>query len=196
MVPSLLMMVCGYGSVEAGIPLFVTGVAHLSVHFVGLLFFVNTTTIVLGQAFVLGSIRGRSRSLMLGVVGLAWGLSWLFATASLVVGVVAGVAALCVGQMVFAFGETVFQPIAPVLVNELAPEHLRGRYNSLVGTMWTLSAVIGQLTAGLFLEFHQGRLWTICLAAGAVLGGLGLTTMRRTLSAREDGRLQEAAGAP
>lgn len=192
MVPSLLMMVCGYGSVEAGIPLFVTGVAHLSVHFVGLLFFFNTTTIVLGQTFVLGGIRGRSRSLMLGVVGLAWGLSWLFATASLMVGVVAGVAALCLGQIVFALGETIFQPIAPVLVNELAPEHLRGRYNSLIGTMWTLSAVIGQLTAGLFLEFHQGRLWTICLAAGAVVGGLGLTTMRRTLSAKEDGRIREA----
>lgn len=190
LIPGLVMMVCGYGSVEAGIPLFVTGVAHLSVHYVGLLFFFNTSTIVLGQSLVLGGIRGRSRSAMLGVVGLAWGLSWLFATASLVVGVAAGVVALCIGQVVFALGETVFQPIAPVLVNELAPEHLRGRYNSLVGTMWTLSAVIGQLTAGLFLEFHQGRLWTICLAAGAVLGGLGLTTLRRSLTAGEDGRTQ------
>jgi MFS family permease len=192
LVPSLLMMVCGYGSVEAGIPLFVTGVAHLSVHVVGLVFFCNTSTIVLGQAFVIGGIRGRSRSLLLGVVGAAWGLSWLFATASVFIGVAAGVAALCVGQVIFALGETVFQPIAPVLVNELAPEHLRGRYNSLVGTMWTLSAVIGQLIAGAFLEFHQGRLWTVCLAAGAVLGGLGLTTLRRTLSPTEDGLLLEA----
>ena len=32
------------------------------------------------------------------------------------------------------------------------------------------------------------RAWTLVLAAGAVLGGVGLTTMRRVLTAREDGR--------
>lgn len=190
---ALVMMVCGYGSVEAGIPLFVVDVAHLQVHVVGLLIFFNTFTIIVAQLFVLGGVRGKSRSLLLGVVGLLWGGSWLLATSSLEVGAVVAVVALCLGQVLFATGETIFQPTAPAMVNALAPEHLRGRYNSLVGMVWGVAGAIGAAVAGLFFQYHAGRAWTLVLAAGAVLGGVGLTTMRRVLSAGEDGRA--AAGA-
>ena len=185
---SLLVMICGYGSIEAGIPLFITQVAHLSVHVIGLVIFFNTFTIIVAQLFVLGGVRGKSRSLLLGVVGLLWGGSWLLATSSLAVGAIAATAILCVGQILFATGETIWQPAAPALVNEIAPEHLRGRYNSLVGIVWGVSAALGAQIAGLFFEFHAARAWTLVLAAGAVLGGVGLTTMRRVLTAREDGR--------
>lgn len=188
LVPSLLLMICGYGSIEAGIPLFATNVEHLPVHAVGLLFFFNTATIVLAQLFVLRGIAKRSRSLLCGVVGAAWGLSWLMATSSLFVGVVAAVSILCAAQIVFALGETIWQPVAPALVNDLAPEHLRGRYNALIGLVFGLSGAVGQSIAGVFLEFHQARLWTIFLACGAVVGGLGTTTLRRVLTAEEDGR--------
>ena len=53
------LMVCGYGSIEAGLPLFVTSVAHLSVHVVGLLVVFNTFTIIVAQLFVLGGVRGQ-----------------------------------------------------------------------------------------------------------------------------------------
>ena len=32
---------------------------------------------------------------------------------------------------VFALGETLLQPTVPVIVNDLAPAHLRGRYNAV-----------------------------------------------------------------
>ena len=186
---SLVLMVCGYGSIEAGLPLFAINVLHLSVHDVGVLFAVNTFTIIVSQLFVLAGIRGKSRSLLVGVVGVLWGASWLLATSSLWVGSIAAVLFLCVGQVVFAIGETVWQPVAPALVNELAPEHLRGRYNALVGIVWSVSSALGALIAGLFFEFHAATLWTICLAAGALLGGLGVTTMRKVLTAEQDGRV-------
>jgi MFS family permease len=192
LVGGTVMMLCGYGSIEAGLPLFVHNVAHLSTHVVGLMFVFNTLTIVLGQVFALGAIRGRSRSLVLGVVGLCWGASWLFATASVYVGTVAAVVGLCVGQVIFATGETLYQPVAPALVNDLAPEHLRGRYNSLMGMLWGLSGAAGQLLAGLFLTVHLGVAWTVVVGIGAVLGGLALTTLRAVLTPEQDGR---AAGA-
>jgi MFS family permease len=74
-------------------------------------------------------------------------------------------------------------------VNSLAPEHLRGRYNALVGLMWGVAGALGAPIAGLFFQFHAGRAWTIVLAAGAILGGIGLTTMRRVLTPEEDGRV-------
>jgi len=156
LVGGTVMMLCGYGSIEAGLPLFVHNVAHLSTHVIGLLFVFNTLTIVVGQIFALGAIRGRSRSLVLGVVGLCWGSSWLFATAS--------------------------------VVNDLAPEHLRGRYNSLMGILWGLSGAAGQLLASLFLTVNLGVAWTLIVAVGAALGGLALTTMRTVLTPEEDGR--------
>jgi MFS family permease len=188
-VASLVLMVCGYGSIEAGIPLFVTSVAHLSIHYVGLLFAFNTFTIIIAQLFVLQGIRRRSRSLLLGLVGVLWGASWFLATSSLAVGTIAAVAILCLGQVIFAIGETVFQPVSPALVNDLAPEHLRGRYNALVGILWSVSEAIGLSIAGVFLTFHAGAAWTVFLAVGALVGGLGLTTMRRVLTAEEDGRV-------
>ena len=72
---SLVLMVCGYGSIEAGLPLFATNVAHLSIHAVGILFATNTFTIIVAQLFVLAGIRGKSRSLLIGVVGVLWGSS-------------------------------------------------------------------------------------------------------------------------
>ena len=184
---SLVLMVCGYGSIEAGIPLLVTGPAHLSVHTVGLLIAFNTFTIIVAQLFVLGRIRGRSRSMLIGLVGLLWGASWLLATSSLAVGTIAAVGFLCVGQILFALGETIFQPTSPALVNELAPEHLRGRYNALIGMVWAVSAAIGAVIATTSLGHHAATAWTIGLAAGAILGGLGVTTMRHSLTAAEDG---------
>jgi MFS family permease len=187
---SLCVMVCGYGSVEAGLPYFIRNVRHLSVHLVGVVFVINTLTIVVGQLFALRVIRGRSRSLVLGTVGLCWGVSWLFATASVYVGTVMAVVALCLGQIVFATGETLWQPVAPALVNDLAPEHLRGRYNSLVGIVWGVSAAIGQLLVGVF---PSGVAWTLFVAGGALAGGIGITTMRQVLTAAEDGRELPAA---
>jgi MFS family permease len=187
---SLCVMVCGYGSVEAGLPYFIRNVRHLSVHLVGVVFLINTLTIVIGQLFALRAIRGRSRSLVLGTVGLCWGVSWLFATASVYVGTVAAVVALCLGQVIFATGETLWQPVAPALVNDLAPEHLRGRYNSLVGIVWGVSAAIGQLLVGVF---PSGVAWTLFVAAGALAGGVGITTMRHVLTPEQDGRVGAVA---
>jgi MFS family permease len=97
------------------------------------------------------------------------------------------VAILCLGQIVFAIGETIWQPVSPALVNDLSPEHLRGRYNAFIGIVWAGSGAIGQLGATVFIQYGEGRLWTLCLAGGAILGGLGLTTMRKVLTPLEDG---------
>ncbi len=185
---SLVIMVCGYGSIEAGVPIFVKNVDHLSLHVVGLLFICNTLTIAIGQLFSLALIKGRSRSLVLASVGLCWGLSWFFVTASVYVSTIAAVVALCVGQVVFATGETLWQPVAPALVNDLAPEHLRGRYNAMLGIVWGASSAVGQLVATLMIQLHLAVAWTLLVALGAIVGGAGVATMRRVLTPAEDGR--------
>ena len=43
---ALVMLTCGYGSMDAGLPAFMTTVAHLPVNAIGVVFFLNTLTIV------------------------------------------------------------------------------------------------------------------------------------------------------
>ncbi|HEY8080942.1 MAG TPA: MFS transporter, partial [Acidimicrobiales bacterium] len=158
---SVLLMVCGYGSVEAGLSYFVVHIHHLPTLTVGLLFFFNTMTIVFGQIFMLGRIKGKSRSMVVGAVGLFWGVSWLLATSSLALGALAAIATLCVGQVVFALGETMWAPVSPAIVNDLAVEHLRGRYNALNGLVWGVSGTIGPLIAWALLTGGNGVAWTL-----------------------------------
>ena len=47
-------------------------------------------------------------------------------------------AVMCLSEIVFALGETLWAPVAPALVNDLAAEHFRGRDSALAGLVWGL----------------------------------------------------------
>ena len=74
---SLVLLTGGYGSQEAGFSLFVVNNLHLSVHVIGVIFFFNTTTIVLAQLWVLNHIEGRSRARVMALVGVFWFVFWV-----------------------------------------------------------------------------------------------------------------------
>ena len=74
---ALVMLTCGYGSMDAGLPAFMTTVAHLPVNAIGVVFFLNTLIIVVAQVWVLKRIEGRSRTRLLAVAALIWGSFWL-----------------------------------------------------------------------------------------------------------------------
>jgi MFS family permease len=78
-VGSVFLMVGGYGSLDSGLSLFVVNDLKISVHAIGVIFFFNTTTIVVAQLWVLNRIEGRSRTRVLGVVrrfGSCFGSFW------------------------------------------------------------------------------------------------------------------------
>ena len=99
----------------------------------------------------------------------------------------AAVAALVVAMAVFAIGETMWSPIAPALLNDLAPEHLRGRYNSFQSVLWGVSGALGPLFTGAFLSRSQGLAWTMALAAGCALAAAIAWRLRRHLTPEQDG---------
>ncbi|MGC8462039.1 MAG: MFS transporter, partial [Candidatus Dormibacteria bacterium] len=189
LVCATLLLICGYGSLEAGIPLYVTQVLHHPVSNVGILFFFNTVTIIIAQIFVLGKIQGKSRSLLLGGVGIFWGMSWFLATASVLFSAVGAIASLCIGQIVFGLGETIWAPVGPALVNDLAPEELRGRYNSVSSLVFALGGMVGPVIATLFIQAHLGVLWSVVVGTGAIVGGAFATTLKKALTPHQDGRV-------
>lgn len=187
-----LLMICGYGSIEAGFSLFIVNVAHLSVHVIGVTFFFNTATIVVGQLYALRFIQGRSRTRVLTLVGVLWTVSWLLVASSLVLPHAVALVALCASTTVFAIGETYWQPVSAALINHLAPEHVRGRYNSALGSIWSISSVVAPLIGLGFIGTGEGSFWPLAIAGGSLIGAFMVLNLRHQLNAEEDGALEPA----
>ena len=184
---SLVMMIGGYGSQEAGFSLFVINNLHLSVHVIGIIFFFNTSTIVGAQLYILNRIQGRSRTRVMAYAGVLWFIFWLILFISLHLPAVIAVISICVAMAIFAVGETMMSPIGPALVNELAPEHLRGRYNAAAGLTWGLAGSLAPAITAFFFSEHWGNYWPLFIGGASLCGSLLMLRLRRRLNSREDG---------
>lgn len=194
---ALLLLTCGYGSMEVGIPVFMTTEAGLPVNAIGVVFFFNTLVIVVAQVWVIKRIEGRSRSRVLLLVGVLWAACWALLAASSLVSSWAAAVIITIGVSIFALGETFWSPVAPSLVNDFAAPHLRGRYNAVGGLVWSVSGAIGPAFAGLMLGAGLGVAWALAVAGGALLAGFALLSLRGLLTPAEDGRAEpRPAGEP
>ena len=188
-VASVFLMIGGYGSLDAGLSLFVVNNLKLSVHVIGVIFFFNTSTIVLAQLWVLNRIEGKSRTRVMGVVATFWFIFWLILETTLTLPASASIAMLCLAMIVFAIGETMQQPVGSAIVNDIAPEHLRGRYNAAAGLSWGISGTLAPAITALYFSVHLGNWWPIGTGITALLGGAMMINLRRHISASADGRV-------
>jgi MFS family permease len=188
----LVLMTFGYGSLEVGLPTIVTVVNGLDVSWVAIAFTVNTATIVLVQLVSLRVIAGRSRSRLLAVVATLWALSWLVLGASGALPPTLAIVAICLSTAVFGLGETLSAPIIPSLVNDLAPAHLRGRYNAVQSLTWGISGALGPAIAGLMLGAGLTAAWLALVVTGLLVAGVMALRMRARLTPALDGRLGDS----
>jgi MFS family permease len=165
----LTLLTFGYGALSAGIPIYATQFLGLSPKWLGIIFGANTITIFLLQPLVLKYLDRIPKYWALIATALIWALSWLFVGITPLASIFIAGILLCVSQIVFAFGEMIWSPIAPALANELAPEHLRGRVNALIGMQWGVSGVIGPAIAGPMLGAHLELPWVAVMTIGALL---------------------------
>ena len=99
------------------------------------------------------------------------------------------VLSIALAMAVFALGQTILSPLGPAIVNEIAPEHLRGRYNAAKGLTWGVSRTIAPATAA--LHFDNGLIAWVHSRWGArsLVGGALMLNLRRPLSAGQVGRM-------
>lgn len=170
MLLSFVSSYVGYSQLNAGMPAFARAIGEVSTRGLGLAFAANTFVIVVLQLFVLQRIEGRRRTRVIAVMGVVWAGSWLLLGATgLVSGTVGATLLVAACASVFAFGETLLQPTIPALVNELAPDHLRGRYNALSSGTFQLAAIIAPPVAGLLVDHGLGAVYIASLVAGCLL---------------------------
>lgn len=182
----------GYGQMEAGFTAYARLEGQVSTRVIGLAFAANTATIVLLQLFVLQRIEGRRRTRVLLVMCAVWAVAWsIIGLAGLhwaSLPVLASVFIIA-GAAVFGFGETLMQPALPAITNDLAPAHLRGRYNAVTSGAFQLGAVSAPVVAGYLFQHDLGGVFIGMLVGGcAVLGLFVWRVLEPGLPAHANGR--------
>ena len=168
-IAGIILFTFGYGTIQAGIPVFATQFLGLSPKWLGIIFGVNTLSIVIFQPLVMRMIDKYSKYAALIAVGLVWALSWVFVGIAPYLPLFASGIALSLSQFIFAVGEMIQAPTIPTLANELAPEHIRGRANAWMSLQWSVSGVLGPAITGLMLGADLATAWIITMFIGCFL---------------------------
>jgi MFS family permease len=194
---TFLAMFVGYGQLEAGFPAFSREVAEVSTRTIGFAFAVNTAVIVALQFWMLNKITGRRRTRVIVVMGGVWVGSWVVLGAT---GLVPGEAVAVLGVLlfmgVFAFGETLLQPTIPAICNDLAPDHLRGRYNAINASAFQAGTIAGPVVAGLLLQHHLEVAYVGVLVAGCAAIAVLALALERRITPTVNGVVTMTAPAP
>ncbi len=186
-ITKFFLMLCGYASLDAGLPALLTTYGGLSVKMLGPLWAFNTAAIVIGQVYVLNRLEGRSRTRLLSYVALFFAVSWIVVGIGMAHPRATFVLAAC-GMVIFACGEMIWSSVGPTLTNELAPEHLRGRYNAVDGLTWVTAGAIGPIVSGLMLQRALYSLWIALIVLGLAVAFLLSLRLRQFLTPAQDGQ--------
>ncbi|MDA8262102.1 MAG: MFS transporter [Actinomycetota bacterium] len=178
----------GYGQLDGGWAAYVTQYAGATARVVGFAFAANTGVIVLSQMLVVRYVERVRRSRALALVSVGWSLCWLItllAATPALRGIVADV--LMVSSLgLFGLAETVFQPVASMLSNELAPPEQRGRYNAFTSAAWGASGMVGPPIAGVLVGLGSALAWAVPVAVACAASGLGALRLGSILPERAE----------
>lgn len=167
---SFLAAFVGYAQLNSGMPAFARAISEVSTRALGWAFAANTLVIVLLQLVVLQRIEGRRRTRVVVVMSLIWAVAWsLLASTSLVPGTLAASLLVAACASVFALGETLLQPTIPAMVNDMAPDHLRGRYNAVSSAGFQGASITGPIFSGVMIDRGLSLAWVGVLMVGLVL---------------------------
>jgi MFS family permease len=141
----------------------------VSTRTIGWAFAANTAVIVLAQFFVLRQIQGHRRTRVLVVMSLTWAVAWtVLGLTGLVAATLTAAFGVVLYHVLFGLGETLLQPTIPAITNDLAPDHLRGRYNALSSGFFQTGGILGPVVAGFLLRHDQPALFIALVVAGCL----------------------------
>jgi Major Facilitator Superfamily len=180
-----LLVTAGFAQYHAAFPAYAIG-HELSASALGVAVAANTLTVVGAQLFALRLMAGRRRSTGLAGVGMLFAVAWAVTIAAGELDGPATPLLFALAMVVLALGETLVAPSLPPLINDLAPDDLRGRYNGAHALAWSTGFVAGPVLSGLALAAGAGALLLIALCALCALAALGAVYLRRHLPSELD----------
>jgi MFS family permease len=181
-----LLVAAGFSQTLAAFPVFATGDGGISAAALSIAFAINTVIVVVVQLPVLRLMEGHRRTTGIVVACALWATAW---SVTFLAGQLAGasaVAGFCLALGVFGIGETFLAPSQAALVNDLAPDDLRGRYNGLYTLAWTAGFLVGPVVAASALAAGMAGLLFAGLIAVCGIAALGAVRLRSHLPAGTD----------
>lgn len=160
---SLPMMILNFA-----LPVYVVEVLGLPGWLVGVIFTVNCLLVGLGQGLVVTALTGRVRYRVLLATQALFAASYLVFLGSGRLPVSAAVVVMVLGGMVYTLAELAGGPVLAALSAEAAPDHLRGRYLSLIQLAWNGSSTIAPVLFAWLLGRGEAPLWWVMLGVAAV----------------------------
>ena len=190
---NLAMVSAGIAPMFWLLPAYAKGQLHIGEAAIGVIYSVNTLTVVLAQLPLARLTRSQNPMHALRTGALIWVGCWLAClaaaapftvfTAALIVGM-AGVA--------YAVGECLYSSTMIPTATLLAPDHLRGRYLGVMGLAWQGGFFIGPTAGSAVLGAYPAALPLVC-ALGCMLAVASTVAAGRTFA--RDTRLIEARAA-
>jgi MFS family permease len=172
-----LFVAVGYGQFNSAFPAFANRPGGIEAGSIGLVFAANTVAVVGLQLVALRVMTGRKRTTAMALACGSWAAAWAIAVVAGAAGSGTAAVALFVAvAVVFAIGETFLTPSLVPIVNDLAPDELRGRYNGLSVLAWTTGFALGPVVGGVALDAGMNGLFFGLVAAACI--GLGVASLR------------------
>jgi len=164
---SMAMMVLNFA-----IPVYCATVLGLPGWVTGAVFTLNTVLIGFGQGLAVNAMTGARRwrvlvlahGFFLASFLVLLGADWLSVGFASVVVLLAAV--------VYTLGEVAGGPVHAALSAEAAPEHLRGRYLSLIQLAWNLAGTVAPVSFAWLLDRGPSAIWLALCAMSLVGAGL------------------------
>jgi MFS family permease len=177
-----VLVTIGFSQTLSGFPGFSTTIGGIDAAGLSVAFAANTLTVLIAQLPVLRLMEGHRRTTGIVLACLCWAIAWAI---TLLAGWTGSQAVVwfAVALAVFGLGETLLAPSQAALVNDLAADDLRGRYNGLYALSWTTGMAIGPALAGVMLGAGYGYLLFVVLIVGCAIAATGATFLARRLPA-------------
>jgi MFS family permease len=97
--------------------------------------------------------------------------------------------------VVWTLGEIGFNAVGPAMVADIAPAHLRGRYNGVIGMSFGAAALVAPLVGTqVFENYGETALWTGCLVLSIVSAAVTLAmgpAVKRRMTTLSEAKLAE-----
>lgn len=160
-------------------PVYARDEAGVNERTIGLLFLLNSVTIIVAQIPVARRQAGRRRLQAFARMGVLFAAAWLLVLTAGGLGGTRAVAVLVLAVLVISWAECLYDAIQGPLTADFARDRLTGRYMAVNGFSWQLGFIAGPAVGAVVLAAEPSALWLLAASVCAVVAVASLALERR-----------------
>jgi MFS family permease len=179
-----LIIVFGFSQFIVAFPLVLSGPHGISTAVVAVAVVANTLTVAFGAIPIANLTRRLGRPVLVVAGSSLFSASWVFLLVFVHLGTGGGRFGVAIGSSVVSgLAETLLAPSLGPLVNDLAPDALRGRYNAVDTMVLSVGTLVGPVLTGLLLSGagETGLLIVLISGCGAAALFAGSSRVLRSI---------------